>query len=212
MRFESPIGSKNFANKPIKEFEVPDESNRPLSKEEMIEENVRKLREFQERVQSTQEDDMEVERQIREAREAKRTGRERLTEGAKRRIETLIGMTRTIHSVDINGNVFVFQSLKAKEVRDAILAISKFDGNVQSLFETRKQFLARSLIQIAGVDIEQFLGSVTLESKLDFIEELDDVLLNRLYDEYLKLTNEAKSKYAVNTDNDAKEIVEDLKK
>ena len=36
----------------------------------------------------------ELEQQFREAREAKRLGRERLNDGARRRIEMLIGMTR----------------------------------------------------------------------------------------------------------------------
>jgi len=146
------------------------------------------------------------------AREAKRTGKDRLNEGARRRIEMLIGMTRTTRTSEIDGNVFVFQTLQAKEMRDAITAAAAFDGSVQSPFEIRRQLLARSLTQVAGVDIDQFIGSTILADKLIFIEELDEALLNRLYDEYLKLIQEARNKFAVKTEADVKEVVEDLKK
>lgn len=72
--------------------------------------------------------------------------------------------------------------------------------------------MARSLTQVAGVDIDQFLGSNSLETRLAFIEELDDFLINRLYDEYLLLRKDAMSKYAINTADEAKEVMEDLKK
>jgi hypothetical protein len=95
---------------------------------------------------------------------------------------------------------------------DAIVAASAFDGTVQSPFEIRRQLLSRSLIQIGGVDIDQFLGASDLESKLSLIDELDDSLLNRLYEEYLNLSRECKKKYAITTTVEAKELVEDLKK
>lgn len=205
--FDSPISNKKFSSAPMRELDVPDETEHHTHRQTIDEGSVR---EFQMRMQ--EEDPAEIERQIRAAKEARRLGKEKLNDGAKRRIEILLGMTRTTHKADINGTPFIFQSLKAKEMRDAIIAASEYDGTVQSPFEIRKQFLARSIVGIADVDIEQFIGSNTLESKLLFIEELDDALLTRLYDEYLTLAKEAREKFTIKTQEDAKEVVEDLKK
>jgi hypothetical protein len=164
-------------------------------------------------MQQEQEQDLaNIEREIRLAKEARRTGKERLSDSAKKRIEILLGMTRTTHTADVGGNEFVFQSLKSKEMREAIIAAAEFDNSVQFPFEIRKQFLARSIVSIAGVNFSQFIGSDTLEAKLFFIEELDDALLNRLYDEYLKLAKEAREKFTIKTSEEAKVVIEDLKK
>lgn len=208
--FESPISNKRFAATPLKDIDIPDESENYSPRHSMNESSIREMQ-----MRMNHEDDREpsdIEREIKAAKEARRTGKERLSDGAKRRIEILLGMTRSIHKVDIDGNVFIFQSLKAKEMREAIIAAAEYDGTVQSPFEIRKQFLARSITSISDVDFEQFIGSNTLEAKLLFIEELDDALLNRLYDEYLILAKEARDKFSIKSDVDGKEVVEDLKK
>jgi hypothetical protein len=97
-------------------------------------------------------------------------------------------------------------------MREAIMLASEFDGTVQSPFEIRKQFLSRSIIQVGDIDIAQFIGSNDFEAKLAFIEELDEFLSNRLYDEYVSLTKEAKEKYYIKTEADVQEVVNDLKK
>jgi hypothetical protein len=81
-----------------------------------------------------------------------------------------------------------------------------------SFFESRKQVLARSLTVVAGVDIEQFLGSIDLQDRLDFIEEMDHALLIRLYNEYNTLATDSQNKYAPKTEADVKEVLSDLKK
>ena len=188
--FDSPIGVKKFAAQNLKEFNVPDESDQ----------------------QFEEQDFNQIEKDIKLAKEARRTGRERLSEGAKKRIELLIGMTRITRSVDLDGNIFILQTLKAKEMREAIMEASKFNGTVEGPFELRKQLLARSLVQIAEIDIEQFISSNDFQARLDFIDELDDHFSNKLYDEYLLLSREAISKYSIKNSEDAKEIVQDLKK
>jgi hypothetical protein len=208
--FESPISNKRFAATPLKDIDIPDESENYSPRHSMNESSIREMQ-----MRMNHEDDREpseIEREIKAAKEARRTGKERLSDGAKRRIEILLGMTRSIHKVDIDGNIFIFQSLKAKEMREAIIAAAEYDGTVQSPFEIRKQFLARSITSIADVDFEQFIGSNTLEAKLLFIEELDDALSNRLYDEYIKMAKDARDKFSIKSDVDGKEVVEDLKK
>ena len=147
-----------------------------------------------------------------QAKEARRRGQDRLSDAARRRIEMLIGMTRGTRSFMLEGHQYALQTLKSGELREAILEAAKFDGTVESPFEIRKQLLARSLVQIAGVEVEQFLGSNSLEARLIFMDELDHYLLGRLYDEYLAMVQEARDKYAIKNETDAKEVVEDLKK
>ncbi len=211
--FESPIGGRKFASNTMRNFEVPDESEYAAGPpQQNFEENF--VREYHARdpFMQPQKSEAEIEKEIRAAREAKRTGKERLSDGAKRRIEMLLGMTRVTREVDISGNIFVLRTLKSKEMSDAIFEVSKVDGTTQAPYEIRRQLLARSLTHIAGVEIEQFIGSNTLQSRLDFVDELDDSVLTRLYMEYTVLSSEARNKYAAKTEQEVKEVLEDLKK
>lgn len=226
--FESPLGKKKFGGPQMREFDVPDESGysegppmengEPVVRRRPIPQvNTDQIRDFQAKMQREEmpvyeQDPAEVERQIRQSREDRRSGRERLDAGAKRRIEMLVGMTRITRSVELEGNIFVLKSLRSKEMREALMYASEYDRTIQSPFEIRKQLLARSIIQVAGVDIDQFLGTNEMEAKYDFIDLMDESLLNRLYNEYLALVREAGEKYAVKTEEDVKEIVKDLKK
>ena len=124
----------------------------------------------------------------------------------------LIGMTRLSRSVKIGENEFVFQTIKTKDLRDAMFEVSKFSETFEFSYEMRKQLLARSLCKVGGLDIEQFLGSEDLDARLAFIDEIDDVIVSRLYDEYLLLDKEAKDKFAIKTEEQRKELTEDLKK
>ena len=150
--------------------------------------------------------------EIEKSRQSGRKGIDRLSTGAKKRIEMLIGITRNIRQITIDGTTFTLQTLLSKEMREAISLSAEFDGNVESPFEIRTQFLARSISQIDNISIEQFIGSNQIEDKLAFIGELDDIFLNRLYEEYLILTKEAKQKYSISTKSEAEEVSEDLKK
>lgn len=212
--FESPIGKRNFSGPAMREFDVPDESDYPPQRGNIDE---RSIRNFQERVDrqfgfSDEEELARAEQEIRIAREAKKNNKEKLNEGAKRRIEILIGLTQTVREIDINGNIFILRTLKSKEMKDAIMAASEFDGTVQGIYEIRRQLLAKSLTHVAGVDIDNFLGSTSFESKLSFIDELDDAFSSRLYDEYVTLSKESKEKYSIKSDQEMKEVIEDLKK
>lgn len=210
----------------MKEVVIPDESGyappavRQNQQPQPIQFDENALREFNARMNpqgvpqmpQMSQDQAELEQQFREARESKRLGRERLNDGAKRRIEMLIGMTRGTRTATIENNVYTLQTLKSKELREAVVSASVFDGTVQSPFEIRKQLLARSITQVAGMDFGQFVGSAELDTKLAAIEEFDHYLLGRLYDEYLTMVQEARDKYAIKTEDDAKEVIEDLKK
>ncbi len=225
--FDSPLGSKKIVGQPLREFDIPDETG--LTHEQVVnpvfrrkaalpaldEADIQSFKQRMDREFDHNPEPMEIEREFKEAREAKRakfSGREKLNDGAKKRLEMLLDMTRTTHEVNIDGTIFILQTLPGKSMREAIMEASEFDGTVQSPFEVRKQFLARSLISIGGATFSQFVGSDSLEIKLTFIDELHEPLLNRLYNEYLTMAEIAKNKYSIKNEYDAREIIEDLKK
>lgn len=219
--FESPLGNKRVAGPVMREIDVPDESD--FNQENIVNPVVRRraqmpdldeasIQNFQAKLQGIERSPAELEQEFVTARKAKLSGKERLGDSAKRRIEMLLNMTKTTHSVDIEGNVFVLQTIPSKYMEEAIMSISRFDGTVQAPFEARRQFLARSIVSIAGVDFNQFVGSNNFDVKLEFIDEIDESLLNRLYSEYLFMAEKAKDRYSVKNEADAREVMEDLKK
>ncbi len=222
-KFDSPIGSKQFQGQPMRDISVPDEGgyDQPTAHRRHTRDpgppvfDEASMREFQAQMQPPPPQMREVsnvEMDMLAAKKAKREGKERLSDGARRRIEILVGMTRLSKDVEIDGQMYRIQTLKSKELREALVATAEFDGTIQLVFETRKQLLARSLVLVAGVEIAQFLNSEELQARLDFIEEIDHSLLLRLYNEYIVLANEAQEKYALKTVAEVREVAEDLKK
>lgn len=225
--FESPLGKKRVPSKPMKEFDIPDDSdngNGPqfnvdaaISQPGMKKLDMNEIHAFQQKLSGQQssfqpQDETVIEQEIKQAREMKRTGKQRLTESAKRRLESLLGMVRETHQVPIGNVLFTLQTLTGKETREAIKATYNYDGTVEGPFEMRNQLLARSITSIGGLDFDQFVGSDNIEIKLLFVEELDDIVLNALYDGYLIMTKKAKEKYSINSDTQVQEVISDIKK
>lgn len=209
--FDSSLGSKQVTNRPLREYDIPDESEVSTSAPQI---DMNAARQFQAKMnyegRSTAELE-QIEADFKRAREAKLSGKERLSEGARSRIDKLLGIVRGTHVVEIEEITYGLQTLKNKETRDAIREAAKFDS-IQFPYEIRRQLLARSLTQIAGVDIDQFLSSNSIEIKLNFIDDLDAALTDRLYNEYLAMVKDADKRYAIKTEEEAAAIVEDLKK
>lgn len=181
---------RKFQSK-MREFTVPDESE---------------LQRFQ------QSDADEFEAQVRASREDKKRGIEKISDGAKRRIEVLLGMTKLTRKVNINGTEFILQTLKSKETRNVFLRAAEFETNMQVAFEVRRLTLAYSITHVASVTLEEFLDSSDFNAKLTFVDELDESLSRKLYNEWEILNKESKEKYEISGEEDAKEVVQDLKK
>ena len=193
---KSEITNRNFqSNQGLKQFEIEDASS--PSYHDHDSEGLRIA---------------QMEQKITEARRAKASGKERLTEQAKRRIEMLCNISRMTKDVTIDGNVYSLRTLKSKELQEVINASAKYDGNINITFETRKQFLVRGLYKVAGTDISDFLNDDSVEAKLEFLDYLEESVVARLYSEFQKLTVESEEKYGIKTEKDAKEVYEDLKK
>lgn len=220
--FESPITSRKFTAQPLRDLDIPDESGYTQQSQNRQPQqygtpmNAQEFEAFRSRMNGSDDGNdnlAEVEQEIAQARKQKAQGKVPLNEGARNRIEMLLGMTRQTREVKFDeNNVYVLRSMTGKEYRDAIKAASAFDGTVESPFEIRVQMVARSLFKVAGIPVDQFLGTSTLEARLGFVEELDDVLINRLFDEYSILKKECQEKYGLNTLEQVQEVAEDLKK
>jgi hypothetical protein len=233
-KFESSIGSTKFTGVPIKEFDISDETklkeagidlgalNRSLGLDQEQynpappQERQAQFNRHQAEQQYNErfyQQDMDIEDSFKKARELRKNpNKERLSESARKRIETLIGMSRSTREADIEGNVYKFQSLSSKESREVWNAVAPFDGKVEFAFEMRRQVLSRSLVKIGIMTLEEFVGSSAFEDKLLFLDELPESLLLRLNAEYSLLVQESQEKYAVKTEEDAQSVVEDLKK
>jgi hypothetical protein len=162
-----------------------------------------------------EEEMQKTEREFQEARKeraAKLAGKERMPEGAKKRLMYLLEQSVETRTVSILDTEYVFQTLCSKEQREVAMELIPYDGSIQQLFEARRQLIARSLKKIGGISFEDFIGSKTLEAKLDFLDQLPENILNRLFAEYNTMRERADEKYAIKTSSDVEEIVADLKK
>jgi predicted RNA binding protein with dsRBD fold (UPF0201 family) len=137
----------------------------------------------------------------------------RITDHGKRRIELLANIGRLTRDVKIGDSIFSLRTLKSQEVRDATmdaLSVGKNDYDVS--LELRKQQLIRAIYKIDGEDINEVLGSYDISVKLELMDNLEEVAVSRLWDEFADMKKEANTKYGMTTQKATEEVVEDLKK
>jgi hypothetical protein len=68
------------------------------------------------------------------------------------------------------------------------------------------------LAQVETMTFEEFIGSKSMQDKLNFVDSLDETLCNMLFIAFDKLIKEVNAKYGQNNPEQAKEVIEDLKK
>lgn len=204
--FESSSFKKNVpstGNKQLREFTVgaPEEHFEQESNFES--ENFRQS--------NMSPEDMEM--FAREARKAKANPNVRIGDAAKKRIELLADIGRLTKDVQIGSYSFSLRTLKAKEAREAALAtFTSVNTQLEASYEARKQQLARSIYKIDGHEVAFVLGNDTLDARFEFVESLEEVIANMLFDEFTLLKEESKKQYGLNTVKDVEEVSEDLKK
>jgi hypothetical protein len=187
--FDSSNFKKKIHNTPMREFNVgpPDgEYNEPTIEE--------------------------LKRNAQEVRNARMQNANKIGDLAKQRLEYLSNIGRSFKEVKIDGISFTLRTLKAKETKEAALATFSSSNNIAAAFEARKQQLARSLYKIDNQDLEFVLGKDDLETRLDFIEELEDVVVAALFNAFSELKDTTSKKFDIKNEEEAKEVVEDLKK
>lgn len=203
----SPLGKRNIKNSTMKTFEVPD-----VDEFENKQTRVEKPLEFTNNSFNNEMENIKRTEQLQEQRKNSIAGKERLNKGALERIALLLGMTQLVRIVTLPGNIeFELKSLKSQELRE-VMRISNTSAQLEIAFEMRRQYLARSIKAIGGILFEDFLSSNKFEDKLIFVDELDDSVANRLYQEILILKDESTKKFKLEDESQTKELVEDLKK
>ena len=158
----------------------------------------------------------DIEQSMREARAAKQAeinNGQRLTSGAKKRIELLADIGRLTRDVKVGGYVFSLRTLKAKETREAaIAAFSSVETQLEASYEVRRHQLARSIFQIDSHSTDEVIEAMSLEDKLVWLDGLEEILVSKLFSEFNSLKEEAQVKYGITSAEQAKEVIEDLKK
>lgn len=155
----------------------------------------------------------EIEDAIRAARKIKANPTATIGDTAKKRIEILADIGRLTKDVSIGGHIFSLRTLKGKEMREANLAATTTaNTNLEISYELRRQRLARSIYKIDGHDIIYVLGSDDLNTKFNFIEDLEDAVAGKLFDAFSSLNKDAVNQYGINSEKDELEVSEDLKK
>jgi hypothetical protein len=200
---KSPISrSVTSTDKNFRTFEVHDESGHeaPEYSSSVVHET-----------RSHTRDVSEVEADYRAARRAKVTGQSPLTEYGRERVEVLTGLGRKTKAVTVEGVTFLLRTLSGKEQRSCVAAANKVP-TIEALFEGRKHQLAYAIIQVDGQDLDLVLGTNDFNAKLSFIEEMEENIIDHIYDKFSDLNAEVKKQFAPKSDKEVQEVVEDIKK
>jgi len=150
------------------------------------------------------------------------------TQDARRRVDIITGLGRKTKNVEIDGNTFTLRTLKSFEqnlVAQASENAEKIDlpnGNTiftpVSFWGVRMEVLSHSLWMIDNQPIDIILGASALpwdekiEARKELLEEMDSALTEFLYLEFQALSREAYDGYAPKTAEEAKEVVDTIRK
>jgi hypothetical protein len=196
--FDSPLGRKQFATQSRKVFNVEDTNS--------AEKNFMPELEVGVPIELTPAQFQEMQQR----RNSFKQTQSRPTSESRQRIELLTGIGRLTKEVTIEGHLFTLQSLKSKEMRETIRAVSQASDGPDSIFEMRAQILARSIVKIDNHPVAVVLGSDSVEARLSFIDDSEEQVVNQLYSAYTEMTK--KVDLAVKNDADVQEVVEEIKK
>lgn len=139
-----------------------------------------------------------------------------ISESGKKRVEMLCGMMSLTKEVKFNDTIFVVRLLRAKEAAQIASDILKLNltYNVENSYAFKHLTLAKALVSINNIDIDTFLDSANNDDKAKqaFVEELQEFVVDYLFKKYTELNEEVKVKYGIKTEEQAKELAEDIKK
>jgi hypothetical protein len=136
---------------------------------------------------------------------------QRVPKEAINRLEVLVGIGRLVTELTIDNVSFKLRSLKSKEQQDVYRVALAAPIGLEQAYVLKVQTLARSLYEVNDQPVE-FLGLQKLEQKIEFIEELEDLVVGELYNKYnemLKTHNDALKQDLGTTPN---EVIETIKK
>ncbi len=209
--FDSPLGRKTFASKQLRTFTVDNasESEPPVVRT----------------VNSTvaMPDEELTTDQVIARRRQKIQELNQVTEAARKRIAILTNMGRASRDVIVADGqdtvTYSLRTLKGREMKylAQITAEASKNNVIGGMFDGRLVALAQAVYAVDGIDLDVAIGARpemgdTLPERITFLEDLDDALLNRLYNEWDQLVKENNARYAIKTEAEAKEVASDIKK
>lgn len=193
----SPLGRRQLATQSPRILNVPDEESIPLAEPQFVSQ-----------VRPIQKSGDELDT----ARKLAVENRKRVSPAAKERIEFLMNLGRGKLDVTVDDVVFSLQSLRDNELKNALMAGSKGTTRAEAMFEIRKYTLAYAIEKIDGQTFAIIIGDDDIEIKADVISKMDESLIEHLHNSYEEMIRKNKEKFAIKTEGEAKEVVEDLKK
>lgn len=126
------------------------------------------------------------------------------------RLELLTGIGRVADTIEIENVSFSLRSLKSKEFRKTLEYVSKLRlGQVEEVLMLRICTLALSLYEIDGNPLSTIIGSHDLKDKVEFIDDLEESTIQKLWSAYSSMVNVDVSK---DLGKDSNEIVDNIKK
>jgi hypothetical protein len=115
--------------------------------------------------------------------------RERINSVALSKLEFLLGISRKVVDVKVEGVVFTLKTLKNKEKQNIVLEAAKQESVLLQSFNVKDLTVAYSLFKINDELIDNIIGS-EINNKMEFIREMDSNLVEKLWDEYIKLNKD----------------------
>ena len=136
----------------------------------------------------------------------------KVSDHAKKRVEILANIGRLNKDVMIDGVLFSLRTLKSKEANETLMSVVSCANDVEASIEIRRQTLARAIYKIDEQDVDLALGGSDFYLKLNLVDNMEDAIINKLYNEFTILRQEARTKYGLQTEAEVKGVVEDIKK
>lgn len=135
-----------------------------------------------------------------------------ITAKSKTRLEYLADIGKMTKDVTIGGTTFTLRTLKAKEQRQVYLTIVDVNNKVDEVYNIKFNTLAHSLIRIDGQELAVMVKVNSLSDKIAMLEDQEETVIDQLYAAYQQLKTESDNQFSIKTDEDVKEVSEDLKK
>lgn len=165
-----------------------------------------------------------------EMRRQKVEAQNKASPNVKKQLELRLGIGRVYKDVLVNDGeqevTFTVRTLKGYETRQLLRYLGTLakgakendDSSSDLVLALRTFTLVLAIHAVDGVDFDQALGcygqddEIRYDQRAAFIEELDDAVINYVYAEYEIMNQSHKDKYTIKTDEQAKEVAQEIKK
>lgn len=131
--------------------------------------------------------------------------------GIRAAIESLVGIGRMTADVVIDNTKFTLRTLKARETKEIFKStmdtMTKDSTTEELKMENRLRVLSVSLYKINEIEVKDLLSAKSYNDIYNFLAEMEDIVVFKLYKEYLALAESAHKKIV-----DSKEVIEEIKK